>query len=62
MREKTKKIIDAVLFLIGTIVSVVIAFANYCETDDQILLSIYICLALVFLGCSIRCFIKGRKL
>ena len=62
MKRKTKKKIDAVLFLIGAMVSVVIAFAKYCETDDQILLSIYICLALVFFGCSIRCFIKSGKL
>ena len=59
MKEKTKKKIDAVL--IGAIVYVVIAFVKYCEEDDRILLSIYICLALVFLGCSIRCFIKSRK-
>ena len=62
MKKETKKKIDAVLFLIGSILYVFIAFATYCETEDQMLMSIYICLALVFLACAIRCFIKSRKL
>lgn len=34
MKKETKKKIDAVLFLIGSILYVFIAFATYCETED----------------------------
>lgn len=61
MKKKTKKI-DAVLFLIGSIIFVAIGFAEYRETKDQMLISIYILLALVFLGNSIRRFFKIRKM